>query len=183
VSTFYGTGTHRLIYKAESFATGLTVTAYIWNASLTKSALQTFTESSDGLYYLDYNFVAAGTHFGKFYEGGTGITSGSFRVIASPAPVNTIQISGSADAANKLEASAETMVIGAAIAGTLSSSQMTTDLTELTNDHYNGRIIIWTSGALSAQATDITDYDGASKMLTFTEVTEAPAEDDEFVIV
>ena len=81
MSIFYGTGTHRLIYKAQNFTTGLTVTAYIWNPSLTKSALQTFTEVSDGLYYLDYNFAVTGTHFGKFYEGGVGTTVGTFRVV------------------------------------------------------------------------------------------------------
>jgi hypothetical protein len=90
VSTFYGTGTHRLIYKSRDFTTGLTVTAYIWNASLTKSALKTFTEVSDGLYYLDYNFTAAGAYFGKFYEGGTGTTMGSFRVQATPPTVANI---------------------------------------------------------------------------------------------
>lgn len=81
--TYYGAGTHRLIYKAVSFTTGLTVTGYIWNAALTKSALQTFTEVSDGLYYLDYNFAATGTYFGKFYEGGSATVSGSFIVESS----------------------------------------------------------------------------------------------------
>ena len=80
MSTLYGTGTHRLIYKTRDFATGATVTAYIWNPSLTKSALQTFTEVSDGLYYLDYAFAVVGTHFGKFYEGGVGTTTGTFRI-------------------------------------------------------------------------------------------------------
>lgn len=92
-------------------------------------------------------------------------------------------ISTSTDAADKLEASAETIEAGAAIAGTLSTTQMTTNLTEATNDHYNGRVIIWTSGVLIRQATDITDYDGASKMLTYTAVTEAPSATDTFVIV
>lgn len=92
-------------------------------------------------------------------------------------------ISTSTTAADKLEASAETIETGAAVAGTLSTTQMTTDLTEATNDHYNGRIIIWTSGALIRQATDITAYDGTSKMLTFTAVTEAPSAGDTFVIV
>jgi hypothetical protein len=174
VSTFHGTGTHRLIYKAVEFATGLTVTAYIWNNALTKSALQTFTEVSDGLYYLDYNFVAEETYFGKFYEGGAAATSGSFRIVSGTM---------SSAAITKLQASAGTIVIGAAAAGTLSTTAMTTDLTEATDDHYNGRIIIWTSGALSAQATDITDYDGGDKMFTFTAVTEAPGEADTFVII
>ena len=82
-TTLYGTGTHRVVYKAIDFATGLTVTAYFWNPSRTKSALQTFTEQSDGLYYLDYaDFSPVGTYFAKFYEGGTGTIMGVFRVVA-----------------------------------------------------------------------------------------------------
>ena len=72
---------------------------------------------------------------------------------------------------------------GAAEAGTLSTTQMTTDLTEATDDHYNGRIVIWTSGVLLGQATDITDYTGATGMLTYTAVTESPSATDTFVII
>lgn len=75
------------------------------------------------------------------------------------------------------------IVSGAAVTGTLSTTQMTTDLTEATNDHYNSRIIVWITGDLAGQATDITDYDGGTKTLTFTAVTEAPADGDDFVIV
>jgi len=77
---FCETGTNRLVYKAENFGTGITVTAYIWNPSLTKSAEQTFTEVEEGLYYLDYNFTVVGTYFGKFYEDGTAKTTGVFRI-------------------------------------------------------------------------------------------------------
>jgi len=80
MSTYFGVSAHRIIYKAASFATGKTVTAYVWNPSLTKSALQTFTEVSDGLYYLDYTFAVAGTHFGVFYEDAVAMTSGAFRI-------------------------------------------------------------------------------------------------------
>jgi hypothetical protein len=83
----------------------------------------------------------------------------------------------------KMAASAGTIIVSAAAAGTLSTTEMTTTLTEATDDHYNGRVIIWTAGALIAQATDITDYDGATKKLTFTAVTEAPGDGDAFVIV
>jgi hypothetical protein len=96
---------------------------------------------------------------------------------------DVLAISGSTDAADKLEASAETMVIGQAVAGTLSITQMTTNLTEVTNGHYNGRVIIWTSGVLIQQATDIIAYDGVTKMLTYTAITEAPGIGDTFVIV
>jgi hypothetical protein len=72
---------------------------------------------------------------------------------------------------------------GAATSATLSTTQMSTNLTEATNDHYNGRIIVWITGVLLRQATDITDYDGGSKTLTFTAVTEAPSNGDRFIIV
>tara|TARA_R110000822_G_scaffold65687_3_gene160801 strand:- start:2822 stop:4198 length:1377 start_codon:yes stop_codon:yes gene_type:complete len=72
--------------------------------------------------------------------------------------------------------------VGAAVAGTLSTTQMSTNLTEATDDHYNGRLITWTSGVLLEQQTDITDYTGATKVLTFTTTTDAPSSTDTFVI-
>ena len=72
--------------------------------------------------------------------------------------------------------------VGAAVTGTLSTTQMSTNLTEATDDHYNGRLITWTSGVLLEQQTDITDYTGATKVLTFTTTTDAPANNDTFVI-
>jgi len=205
MATLFGTDTHRLIYKALNFVTGLTVTAYIWNAALVQSALQTFTEVSDGLYYLDYNFAAAGTSFGKFYEGGVATISGTFRIdtkldglrgtdgkailstdaqdLSATLGVDAKAISGSTTAADNMEASAKTIVVAAAAAGTLSTTEMTTNLAEITDDHYNGRIVIFTSGVLKDQATDITDYDGATKKLTYTALTEAPTAADTFVIV
>ena len=44
-----------------------------------------------------------------------------------------------------------------------------------TNDFYNGRVIVFTSGALSGQATSISDYDGATTTATVVAVTGAPA--------
>lgn len=72
---------------------------------------------------------------------------------------------------------------GAAVAGTLSTTQMTTDLTEATTDHYKGRSIIWITGTLKRQASDVTSYDGATKKLVFSAVTEAPLVGDRFVLV
>ena len=71
---------------------------------------------------------------------------------------------------------------GAAITGTLSTTQMSTDLTEVTDDHYIGRLITWTSGVLAGQQTDITDYTGSTKVLTYTATTDAPSNTDTFVI-
>lgn len=99
------------------------------------------------------------------------------------AAIKTVTDALTAAAAAKLALSAATIVSGAAVAGTLSATQMTTDLSVAVDDHYNGRIVIWTSGALQNQATDITDYDGATKRLTFTAVTSAPVAGVTFVIV
>ncbi len=91
---------------------------------------------------------------------------------------------GATAAANlALSCGASGVVTGAAIAGTLSTTQMTTDLTEATDDHYIGRVILWTGGVLAGQATDITDYTGATKLLTYTATTEAPSATDAFIIV
>ena len=108
---------------------------------------------------------------------------GTINVTGGVVDADVLAISTSTDAADKLEASAETIVTAAAAAGTLSTTQMTTTLTEVTNDHYNGRIIIWTSGVLLGQATDITDYNGVTKMVTYTAVTEAPGDGDTFNIL
>lgn len=52
-----------------------------------------------------------------------------------------------------------------------------------TNDFYNGRVIVFTSGALAGQATSISDYVGATKTATVVALTGAPAEDVTGVIV
>lgn len=59
------------------------------------------------------------------------------------------------------------------------------DITEATADHYIGRVIVFTSGVLRYQATDITDYalSGANGHFTVTALTEAPGNNDTFVVV
>jgi hypothetical protein len=101
---------------------------------------------------------------------------------------DAVAISGSTDAADKLEASAETIVIGTV---SWDNTNATTtviysdDVTEATADHYNGRIMIFTSGDLTGQATDVTDYalDTGEGKFTVTALTEAPADNVTFVLV
>jgi hypothetical protein len=59
------------------------------------------------------------------------------------------------------------------------------DITEATADHYNGRIIVFTSGVLAGQATNITDYAavGGIGQFTVTALTEPPSDDDTFIIL
>ena len=88
--------------------------------------------------------------------------------------------------ASKLERSASVIVAGTV---TDSGHSPTTtefkasDITEATDDHFIGRVVIFTSGALLRQATVITDYTGSTSVYTVEAMTEAPASGDTFVIV
>lgn len=101
--------------------------------------------------------------------------------------VNATQINSVAAAAIRLGLSA-----GQLIPGTVDNTVAPTatvfeadDITEATDDHFNGRSIVFTTGALAGQATAITDYElnGANGKFTVVALTEAPSNDDTFVIV
>lgn len=92
-------------------------------------------------------------------------------------------ISSSTDAADRLEASAETIVPATVNDAAASTTSFITDLASGVDDFYNGRIVIFTSGALANQASDITDYTGSTKTVTVTALTTAPANSSTFVIV
>jgi len=70
-------------------------------------------------------------------------------------------------------------VTGAATTTTLIDS----GLTQADADFWKGRIVIFTSGALKFQATDILSFAPASDQLTFTAVTQSPSGGDTYVIV
>lgn len=96
--------------------------------------------------------------------------------------VDMMEINGNASAAQNMQKAALGIVTGAAVTGTLSQTQMSTDLTEVTADHMNGRTLIFTSGVLAGQATDIEDY-ATDGTITYKQITEAPSNGDTFVIM
>lgn len=59
------------------------------------------------------------------------------------------------------------------------------DITEATGDHYNGAVVIWTSGALAGQRTAVSDYAlvGGRGHLTVVSMTEPPANGDTGILV
>lgn len=101
--------------------------------------------------------------------------------VAGKVDANMVAISGSTTAADNLEGGGLGLVVSTCASGSTTTS-IVTNLTEATNDHYNGRVITFTSGALLGQTTSISDYDGATKTLTVVALTEAPANTDGFVI-
>ncbi len=93
-----------------------------------------------------------------------------------------LAISTSTDAADNLEKSALQIIPGAA-EGVPTTEVIQTNLAETQDDIYIGRTIIFTSGAAKDEATDITDYTGATGTVTVTALSNAPAATDTFIII
>ena len=97
-------------------------------------------------------------------------------------------INNSASAAVNLALAAGVMVAGAVENTGFSPTTTefeTDDVTEATADHYIGRVVIFTSGALLNQQASITDYalSGGRGHFTVSLMTDAPADGDTFLIV
>ena len=99
----------------------------------------------------------------------SGFLSGTDHVKADVA-----KISGSAPAADNMEAGALGAVAFTVLAGSTATSVIT-DLTESTNSHYAGRTMVFTSGAMAGQAATVASYTGATKALGCAALTEVPA--------
>lgn len=121
---------------------------------------------------------------GSKWESGWSTQVRSLTTMAGVPGVDVAAINGDTAAAVKLAISAGTMISGTAIAGTLSVSQMTTDLTLTTNNILFGRSLIFVGGALDGQSAAISAYVGSTKKITFfTPITSAPVAGQAFIIV
>lgn len=130
----------------------------------------------DGYYRLDVPDAAFATGVSGVLIGGT-VTGGV--VIAAYHQLVDFDLGGTEGV--NLKRGSIALVLSTVSSGP-TNTLIPTNLTESTDDHYNGRTITFTSGALDGQSTAITDYVGASKDLTVTALTEAPAQGDKFVI-
>ena len=109
-------------------------------------------------------------------------------LLAADQAVDVTKISGDSTAADNLKASAKTIVIGTVSHDNTASSETVfyaDDITEATADHFKGRIVIFTSGALIYQVTDITGYALVSGegQFTVSTLTESPADNITFIIL
>lgn len=150
-----------------------TLNGQTWTLALTAAELQCQRYT---IYYSDQSAD-------EFADGGIqGYTYGDSSSLIEYYPANLMSIRSNDSSAIKLRYSTDEMYLGTASSGTLSTTQMSTDISETTASHWVGRVIIWTSGTLRGQATSITAYDGAG-LFTFTSVTEAPLAGDTFIII
>lgn len=114
----------------------------------------------------------------------------SISITTEPSPADVIEVDSNANAATRLALSASQIIPGTVDTVTNTHTPTVTefqadDITEATGDHYNGRIVIFTSGSLIAQATEIIDYAlvGGIGQFTVVSMTDAPANNDTFIIV
>ncbi len=106
----------------------------------------------------------------------------SFLDVFQSQGTNMQNIGGDGSTMLNLKAAADSEVRGAAVSGTLSTTQMTTNLSAV-DSAFVGRVIIFTSGANIRQATIITAFAQTNGLITFGAVTAAPSAADTFVIV
>lgn len=101
---------------------------------------------------------------------------------------NVASINSSSSAAVRLANSANAIIPGTidTASFTPTTSQFEADdITEATADHYKGRVVIFTSGSLLAQASPITAYElvGGKGRFTVMLLTEAPSDNNTFIII
>lgn len=91
--------------------------------------------------------------------------------------VSLVQMNGATQGVINLAASALGIIVGTSdnTGFTATTSIMDSTITEATADHYNGRVMVFLSGALLGQATLITDYALTSGRgrFTFSTLTES----------
>lgn len=155
--------------------------------SITGSHMITVDTSVDAAYSVgsDYAVRIEGTTV----DGGTiNAWVGSFSIENRFKEVDVTKINASANAATRLALAAAGMVLGTVddTGFTMTTTEFEADdITEATSTHYVGRNVLWTSGALLDQMAEITAYGIVSGRghFTVTTMTEAPANDDTFIVV
>lgn len=183
-------------------ANGVGMEAYN-QAHWTSYAITTPEQAGSGEYVLTLpGYVPDGNYKATYYiplngtsplSGDTPFSTEEFdvvggNVIGVGSPLNVGQINGSAQAAINLAAASATGVIGAAVAGTLSTTQMTTNLAASVANVYAGRILYFTSGVNAGFAVLITAYVVSGGKLTFIAynnlpLPSAPSAADTFIII
>jgi hypothetical protein len=163
--------------------------------TLTNIGDQTWTHMGNGLYRVTLSTAHTDTAGPLVIHGhiaGARHVFAEFNVLAATAydalmsgsalPSNMTQIVGNSTAATLAVFPA--LTIQSVTVGSGSSvTRVATNLTESVADHWNGRSLVFITGALAKQATTITDYNGTTKELTVAALTSAPAAGDLAVIV
>lgn len=195
------------LYVQSIYTTGLTLYAIIHNLS-TNQVWRTDTnvwEAYNSAHWTSYALAlaeqASSGYYSAAYPAGitNTLTSEAIYVQAGGSPalsdapsiaslqsqgVNANGIGFNALAAGNLAQSAGSMMQGSVAAGTLQAASFTTGLTDVAANVYQGRIIVFTSGALIRQVGNIIAYSPTGGLITVGgPFTSAPSAADTFIIV
>ena len=113
----------------------------------------------------------------------SGTGTGQLSLSAGVAQANVVQLNSVAASAANLERSASVIYRGSVTGATSTTTLIDSSLAQAANDFWKGRIVIFTSGALQYQATDITAFTASTHTLTFSALTGAPSNGDTYVVV
>lgn len=172
---------------ATGTATALTLaTQTVGGAHSDGGFVEVDATNMPGVYRLDLSdaIVATGvTTVILYLQGATNMAPCTVEIQLDSIPADIVEINGDAAAAAMLEAFMDSSILAQVNGGVPTTTAFIADgFTEATNDHFNGRLITFKSGALLGQQTAITDYVGSTQTFTVEALTEAPADDDFFVI-
>lgn len=96
---------------------------------------------------------------------------------------DSVAISGDETTADNLQSSMGVIVNSTATGTPTTTTMADSALSETTDDHYVGRVIIFTTGDAAGIAATITDYDGSAKQFTFSTIVTEPSSGDGYIIV
>jgi hypothetical protein len=114
------------------------------------------------------------------------ITDAATKAVEDQCLICTTQMSGQIEATKGIIIGESDNATFTATTTAMEAQRLSPNLTEETTaDHYNGRLILFTSGSLLGQMTDITDYELANskEKFTFTAVTEIVPDNSRFVVL
>ncbi len=152
---------------------GQHVMTYNSTDSSTIGSLRVYTNLSSSLpFSQDYVVLAANVYDALFNTTGTIL------------PVDVEQINLSAISATNLAQNAQAVVttIANSNGGTLSATNIFTNLTQATDNFYQSRSYVFISGTLAGQGGTILTYTGATKLITGAAMTGTPVHGDILVI-
>lgn len=178
VITLSGTTTGDVnLYGVASSVADSTSAANITNSTVNATEVNTILADTNELQTNQGDWATA-----VGFATPTNITAGTIATVTNEVTADVTKISGSATAADNLEASA-LGIHSTTVATSASATEFTLTAGATANDIYIGRIVVVTSGTHAGEATDITDYVGATKTVTVTAFTGALSPADDIVIV
>lgn len=151
-----------------------------------------------GVYRLDVSdaIVAAGAADAYLHvKGAANAVPVSVHIRLASYILTTGYVASDAKAVNASTAAAARLALSAGqmIPGTVNDANTApsatvfaaADITEATADHFKSRIVLWTTGALTGQVTDVTAYalDTGEGKFTVTAMTDTPADGDTFILI